>query len=77
MIIVECPHCQCQIEIDQVNCAIFRHGAYIHNNEQIPPHSSKAECDRLVHQGQAIGCCKPFRLVKEGEKWIAVACNYI
>ena len=47
-IYVECPHCQKTILImsNEINCAIFRHGAYKHNLKQINPHEKKEICDK-------------------------------
>jgi hypothetical protein len=33
--VLECPHCKDYIIIEKINCAIFRHGVFINNNEQI------------------------------------------
>ena len=40
-IIIDCPHCNCPMEIIQLNCRIFRHGILRSNGTQIGPHSSK------------------------------------
>lgn len=75
--VVECPHCKCLVQIEQINCAIFRHGSYKHNGKQLSPHLSKAECERLVATGALHGCGKPFRLERAGDAYEAVACDYI
>lgn len=75
--IIECPHCKGSSYIDQINCGIFRHAVYKHNNEPIPPHTSKEECERLCSQDLIYGCSKPFRLVKKEDIYIAVECDYI
>jgi hypothetical protein len=62
MILVHCPHCQQWIEILAINCAIFRCGIYRQTGEQLPPHLSKAECDRVAEQQLIFGCGKPFRV---------------
>jgi len=62
---------------NEINCAIFRHGAYIKNLKQINPHACKKECDRLVEENLIHGCGKPFRLVKEGNEYKAIVCDYI
>jgi len=41
---MECPRGGISIEIEQINCGIFRCGILKSNNEQIPPHLSKEEC---------------------------------
>ena len=35
---IKCPHCEEYIIIEQINCAIFRHGIYKLNFTQINPH---------------------------------------
>lgn len=81
-LVVSCPQCHEIVLISEINCQIFRHGAYKANNEQIPPHTSQVECERLVEGKLIYGCGKPFRIVvdkkKEGdEKFIAIICEYI
>jgi hypothetical protein len=77
-LIVICPHCFCQVEIQEINCAIFRHGIYKQTYQQIPPHSSKQECDRLIENNEIWGCGKPFRLVKNNtDHYEAIICDYI
>jgi len=76
-IIVECPHCGCQIEIIEINCQIFRHGIYKATGQQMDPHAPKAVCDEAVETASIHGCGKPFRLVKENDVWKAVVCEYI
>jgi hypothetical protein len=60
--IVQCPHCKDYIEIEKLNCGIFRHGIYISNGMQIPPHASKEICDELFAKGLIYGCGKPFKI---------------
>jgi hypothetical protein len=36
-IVVICPHCQIPVEIEQLNCCIFRHGTLKHNGQQMNP----------------------------------------
>ena len=49
-----CPHCGEEIIVhkSEVNCKIFRHGVYKSTKEQINPHMSKKECDRLYNSGK-------------------------
>jgi len=82
MILVQCPHCNLLIEIEQINCAIFRHGVYRQTGEQIPPHHPKSECDLLAEQNLIYGCGKPFRVQQEKDNeqkitYIAEVCDYI
>lgn len=62
---IACPNCGEYIIIEQINCAIFRHGVYKHTMCQINPHAPKAECDELKEKDLIYGCGKPFRIVKK------------
>lgn len=76
--IVDCPHCKDPVIITRINCAIFRHGQWKHNGQQLPPHSSKQLCDIAFATGKIYGCGKPFRVKKDDEgKLIAEVCDYI
>ena len=74
---VQCPHCKEYVIIEQVNCAIFRHGVYKHNQQQIPPHLPKINCDELVCKDLIYGCGKPFKIELKNDQWIALECDYI
>lgn len=77
---VKCPHCGEFIIIEQVNCAIFRHGIYKDNYLQINPHLSKNECDKLKEEDLIYGCGKPFKIENNNNNnniWTAVICEYI
>lgn len=79
--IFQCPHCDLYIQVSeaQINCQIFRHGVLISNGEQVNPHASKEECDRLVENNLVNGCCKPFKLFRDDSGIIKYAdiCDYI
>ena len=72
-----CPHCNGAIEIESLNCGIFRHAVFKHNNVSIPPHSPQASCEKLVKQGLVRGCAKPFKVVKKGDHFIVEPCLYV
>jgi len=76
-IVVRCPNCDDIVLIEQVNCAIFRHAYYKNIYQQIPPHMSKEDIDKLRDGDHLIGCAQPFRLVKVDDFYIAVKCDYI
>ena len=76
-IIVVCPHCNIPILIEKLNCFIFRHGIFIKNGQQIPPHSNKNECDYYIQNNLIYGCGKPFRIIKENQQYLAIICEYI
>jgi CDP-diacylglycerol--glycerol-3-phosphate 3-phosphatidyltransferase len=44
-IIIQCPHCEDFILIEELNCCIFRHGVLIKTGLQIDPHAPKELCD--------------------------------
>jgi len=77
-IIIKCPHCDRQIEVIELNCCIFRCGIYQTTFEQIHPHLSKPECDRLFNENLIYGCGKPFRVNKlEDGTYVSVICDYV
>lgn len=77
-IYVECPHCKdyVQISTNEINCGIFRHGAYKKNYKQISPHMPKKECEKLIKESLILGCGKPFKLEHKND-YTAVICDYI
>ena len=76
--LVICPHCGDFIFVEQINCAIFRHGSFKSNGEQIPPHSSKADCDAFYESGSIYGCGKPFKVLLDSNgALIAEPCDYV
>jgi hypothetical protein len=80
MLFVTCPHCAQLIEIESINCAIFRCAVMKQTGQQVNPHAPKMECDRLAEQGLIYGCGKPFRLESDPNSeggYRAVICDYI
>jgi hypothetical protein len=75
--VINCPHCDEHIFIEQLNCCIFRHGHFKLNNEQIDQHSSKELCDNYVNQNIIYGCGKPFKITVSNDKYIVEKCDYI
>ena len=81
--IIECPHCQQPVLIEKLNCAIFRHGTFKTNNQQINPHASKQLCDFYAIKNLINGCGKPFKVIfnsnskNNDDKFIAIICEYI
>lgn len=81
--IFACPHCHhpVQVHVNDVACKIFRHGYFFEKKEdgaicltkQVPPHASKALCDKWVEDGKIMGCGKPFKM----DGTTVVACDYI
>lgn len=73
MLELTCPHCNGTVLIEELNCAIFRHGVFKKSGKQIPPHASKEDCDNWVKNNDIYGCGKPFKVVEKK----AVICEYI
>lgn len=75
--IVICPNCDKEVIIEQLNCGIFRHGAYKANGQQLPPHESEVNCTKLIQIDAIYGCGKPFQVILEDSKYVAKQCGYI
>jgi hypothetical protein len=75
-IILNCPHCNIPVLIEQLNCKIFRHGILKSNNIQINPHANKEECDYYINNDLIYGCGKPFRIIENNDFKIEI-CEYI
>ena len=63
--IFNCPHCNGIIIVEKLNCGIFRHGIFISNGQQIPPHEKKELCDYYAEHQLIYGCGKPFRIIQK------------
>jgi len=77
--ILACPHCDQYVQIyyNELHCHIFRHAAYKHNKEHIPPHSDQKFCEDLVAADKIYGCGKPFRVISRGNELVTEICDYI
>jgi hypothetical protein len=64
--VFSCPHCDGTVQVNEneVNCQIFRHGIMKSDGTQVNPHLSKEQCEQLFDQDLVHGCCKPFRLIR-------------
>ena len=71
----ECPHCglMTEVETNQLNCRIFRHGGRS-TFDPFNPHLSQQESERLVGAKGIYGCGKPFRV---GDDMVARPCGWI
>ena len=76
-LILICPHCNDLVVIEQINCAIFRHGILKKNGEQIDPHSPKDICDYYVNNNLIYGCGKPFKIITINNILLTEICDYI
>lgn len=74
---IKCPHCEEYVIIEHIGCAIFRHGVFKTNMQQINPHLSKIQCDELKEKDLIYGCSKPFRLELVNNIWKVIICDYI
>lgn len=71
--IVQCPHCNEYVWIEQLNCRIFRHAVF-KTGSPVHPHSTQSECELFLEKGLVYGCAKPFQILDTGE---VVKCDYI
>ena len=84
-ILIQCPHCMQYMELikNEINCAIYRHGMFKINGEQIDPHTPKDICDKLVENNLIYGCGKPFQLFENKNpvtheiNYFVEKCDYI
>ena len=58
---MDCPSCGIKIEIEAINCGIFRCGRYKDTGEQVPPHLPKEQCEELIREDKIWGCCQAIR----------------
>ena len=78
---LQCPHCTEWVVVRQVdlNCRIFRHGAYRHNLQPMNPHATKEQCNDLASRALVYGCAKPFQVL-DGPlpgQYVTAVCDYI
>ena len=45
--------------------------------EQINPHETEENCNYLIKNDLIFGCGKPFRIITNDTKYIAIICDYI
>ena len=76
---LKCPHCSEYfiVSTNEINCGIFRHAIYKSNNQPIPPHENKINCDKLVADNLVYGCAKPFQIIKKDNLYVVEICDYI
>ena len=72
--LINCPHCNQEFEIVELNCRIFRCGFLKNTYEQINPHLQKEICDILKERDLIYGCGKPFYINIDNNVEI---CDYI
>jgi hypothetical protein len=73
-----CPKCNEILYISKINCSIFRHAFFKNNMQQINQHASKKECENYIKNDEIIGCCTPFKIIKNNDGvYSAIICDYI
>ena len=72
LLFIVCPICSILIEVEAINCGIFRCGVYKVTGEQLPSHASRAVCETAFRTGQIYGCGCAFELVNG----VSIACDY-
>jgi hypothetical protein len=74
--IYPCPKCQGGIEIESVNCGIFRHIEELSTKAQ-DPHASQEKCEKGVANGAVLGCGAAFKVVPKADGELElVLCGY-
>ena len=70
-----CPHCDmlCQVHKSDIRCTIFRHAIYKKNLQNVNPHASKEECEKMLLNNEVYGCAKPFKFTGTNVE----VCGYI
>jgi hypothetical protein len=78
-IIIQCPNCLefIIININEINCGIFRHAVYKNNMISINPHETKINIEKMINNDEIYGCGKPFKIIKNKNKYLAINCEYI
>ena len=76
-IVYHCPYEDCRLMCvvykNELNCRIFRCGYNKTNNQQIPQHLPKIECDKLRNDPNIIGCTRPYKFELDAP----TICDYI
>jgi hypothetical protein len=75
--IIQCPHCNEPVIIEELNCMIFRHGIFKNTGQQIDPHSTIDQCFYYAANNLIYGCGKPFKINIVNGKYVAEICGYI
>ncbi len=74
-----CPHCNdfIIVNINEINCGIFRHAVFKENMNPINPHETQINCEDFVQKKLVFGCAKPFQITKQEDKYVITICGYI
>lgn len=74
--VVVCPHCQDFVIIEELNCAIFRHGILKSTFQQLDPHLCQSMCEYYAKNNLIYGCGKPFQVCRSNGLFKAEPCEY-
>lgn len=76
---LKCPHCHILfiVNINDINCGIFRHAVYKNTLEPINQHETKVNCEKLINDKLVYGCAKPFQIIKNDDIYTISICDYI
>ena len=78
-IVYHCPYEDCRLMCvvykNELNRHIFRCGYNKTNNQQIPQHLQRIECDKMRNDTDIIGCARPYRF--EVNAITPIICDYI
>lgn len=80
LLIFQCPHCHLftEVLVSELNCRIFRHAKLKNTDQQINPHTTQQECERLLRENLVDGCTKPFIIMQiANTKYEVNKCDYI
>ena len=77
--LVRCPYedCGVLIEVEALNCKIFRCAVLKCNGQQINPHASQAECEQLIAADAIYGCGRPLTIDYDDGVLKSKVCGYI
>jgi hypothetical protein len=84
LLVFLCPHCEMTVEVkkSEMNCRVFRHGYHTSPDKkqllsQVNPHASKEECEKILAEGNVVGCCRPFQITGDDANMRVEVCEYI
>lgn len=62
--LIQCPHCDCFIEVEALNCCMFVHGVYVKSDTfiQINQHIHEGELVNLTKIYKTHGCLGAFKI---------------
>jgi hypothetical protein len=77
--IFTCVHCNLfvLVKVSDINCKIFRHGAFKDSGEPINPHETLENCNNLLQLNKVYGCCKPLQIIEINKELFATSCDFI